>query len=121
MLDAWANVHHNMSVSRRAVIMPHLSSQVKTVSKDQPVGEVLFGENLGEKVKAAKALERKSMVIKASTSRPDIFLPKFTSNKIKLQNTSSKNFKTPKNFRTESRSSRGPTSSSKNLKKYRQT
>lgn len=65
-----ADVHHSESISRRKLLGFGLNKKFKTTLEEAPLGEWLFGENLEVRLKTAKALERSSSELKASTSRP---------------------------------------------------
>lgn len=52
------DLHFRLSLSRRMSLMPHLNKLVKECSAKEPVSGFLFGENLSEKVKAAKAIQK---------------------------------------------------------------
>lgn len=61
------DLHYNMSISRRYLILPMLDKLVKDVSLSSPVDELLFGKDLVEKIRSAKALEKSAVDIKART------------------------------------------------------
>lgn len=62
------DLHYRMSITRRAIIAPHLNKTVRGLISEEPVGELLFGPNLGEKIKAAKAVERSGKELKQSST-----------------------------------------------------
>lgn len=49
---------HKQTVTRKAFIQPGLSTETKAVLKDAKVDEFLFGKDLTEKIKDAKAMNR---------------------------------------------------------------
>lgn len=69
---------HNQTQNRKAVILPGLSREVKEVLKNTTPDKFLFGENLGEKIKNAKSLEKMAPTLKIqhqpSTSRQHLNL-----------------------------------------------
>lgn len=66
-------LHHGQSECRKAFITPGLSKEVKTILQNTTLNKFLFGDNLGEKIKEGKALERMGQTLKVQTqefSRP---------------------------------------------------
>lgn len=64
----FTDVFHSISVTRRATITPLLNKTVKEISGNTPVESFLFGDNLAEKIKAVKALESTSKVLKPQST-----------------------------------------------------
>lgn len=54
-----------LSQARRSFIVPNLNKIVKDLAEKTPPTRLLFGDELGEKIKAAKALEKNSEEIRA--------------------------------------------------------
>lgn len=50
--------HHDTSITRRSFITPSFSMRLKTIADETGVDTFLFGETLGEKLKAAKECEK---------------------------------------------------------------
>lgn len=46
-----ADLHHEESLSRRQIIALDLNRELKTTLDQAPLGSLLFGENLGERIK----------------------------------------------------------------------
>ena len=51
------DLHYRKSVTRRAFTTPGISPVVKTIADGSPVGALLFGEDVSDRVKTAKAME----------------------------------------------------------------
>lgn len=60
-----ANIHHSESMSRRKLMEFGINKKFKETLEDAPLGEWLFGDDLGERLKAAKALERSTSDLKS--------------------------------------------------------
>lgn len=58
------NINHYDALTRRHFILTSLQNSVKQAVIDVPIGSHLFGENLGERLKTAKAVERSSSQLK---------------------------------------------------------
>lgn len=56
--------HHQEAIARRAYILPFLDKKVKTVLESSGIDEFLFGENLVDKIKSAKAIEKVGLELK---------------------------------------------------------
>lgn len=65
------NLHHADTITRRELISINLNKDLKDTLTDAPIGTLLFGEALEERVKAAKNLEKSSEELKQP--RPKIF------------------------------------------------
>ncbi|CAG9817149.1 unnamed protein product [Phaedon cochleariae] len=61
------DVHYNMSLTRRGLITPTLSKTVKELTSAPPIEKLLFGSNLGERIKTAKAVERSVVGLEPKT------------------------------------------------------
>lgn len=53
-----ADLHHELSITRRSFILPGLSQLSRTVATDGPVDAFLFGETFTERFKTASSLEK---------------------------------------------------------------
>lgn len=63
------DVHYNVSIMRRAFILPKVNQTVKEISDGLPISKFLFGEELVSRMKAAKAVEKSSKdLMRPSTS-----------------------------------------------------
>ncbi|CAG9770610.1 unnamed protein product [Ceutorhynchus assimilis] len=58
------DVHHNLSLNRRQLVTSSLNTSIKEVIQGTPVDDLLFGQNLAEKIKAAKEVERSVFKLK---------------------------------------------------------
>ncbi|CAG9761305.1 unnamed protein product [Ceutorhynchus assimilis] len=58
------DVHHNLSLNRRHLVTSSLNTSIKEVIQGTPVDGLLFGQNLAEKIKAAKEVERSVFKLK---------------------------------------------------------
>ena len=56
---------HKQSVSRKAFIEPGLSKETRAILKETKIDKFLYGENLSEKIKEARALEKMGENLKA--------------------------------------------------------
>ncbi|KAJ8967762.1 hypothetical protein NQ314_002645, partial [Rhamnusium bicolor] len=52
------DVHYNISLTKRALITPTVNKTIGDISKTVPVEELLFGADLTERIKRAKAVEK---------------------------------------------------------------
>lgn len=59
------DLHHNMSIRRRAFITPALNKAAKDIIDTSPVDNFLFGSDFGDRCKAIKVVERSSNDIKS--------------------------------------------------------
>ncbi|CAH1969169.1 unnamed protein product [Acanthoscelides obtectus] len=59
-----SDVHHTLSVSRKELAILNLNKEWKETLIDSPVDEWLFGEDLEERLKAAKSLQFSSKQLK---------------------------------------------------------
>jgi len=64
-----AGLHHSNSITRRAFITPSLGLSVKPIADKSPIDNFLFGENLAETLKAARALERTGKELRAEDTQ----------------------------------------------------
>lgn len=71
------NLFHRVSVTRRNLITPLLNKNIKELIDKSLPGDLLFGGDLGEKVKLAKNLE---------TASKDLKLPASSSSSFRVQN-----------------------------------
>ncbi|XP_066590167.1 uncharacterized protein [Prorops nasuta] len=55
-----SDLHYGMSKTRKSFIIPGLNPIIKHIADESVVDTMLFGENLAEKLKAAKTMERSS-------------------------------------------------------------
>lgn len=60
-----ADLHHKESASRRQLIALDLNRELKNTLDQAPLGSLLFGDNLAERIKSAKALEKSSLLLKS--------------------------------------------------------
>ncbi|KAJ8927561.1 hypothetical protein NQ314_019956 [Rhamnusium bicolor] len=67
-----AEVHHAESESRRNLVSVDINRQFKDTLTNVSVDGWLFGENLEDRVQAAKALERSSADLKIAKTRSKI-------------------------------------------------
>ncbi|XP_051166576.1 uncharacterized protein LOC127284902 [Leptopilina boulardi] len=63
-----SDAHYNISITRRAFITPNVNRLVEDVTVDEPVGSLLFGDKLSERLKSAREVEKHSKSIIKSTS-----------------------------------------------------
>lgn len=54
------DIHHGDTLARRTILANGLNKNVKEVAETAPIDTWLFGDNLAERIKAAKAIERSS-------------------------------------------------------------
>lgn len=70
------DLHHSMSLSRRAFVTPTFDKLVKGLVQNSPVDKLLYGEDFGKRLKTAKAAEKVGINIKvpppASSSVKDV-------------------------------------------------
>lgn len=52
------DLHHQLTSARRALILPGIDKKVKDVFERSEPGKKLFGDGLGDELKAAKAMEK---------------------------------------------------------------
>lgn len=64
-----ADIHHEQSLSRQNVISINLDQNLKKISSDAELDGWLFGENLHEKIKRAKQIEKSGEELRSSISR----------------------------------------------------
>ncbi|KAJ8926660.1 hypothetical protein NQ314_020963 [Rhamnusium bicolor] len=81
-----ADIYHEQSLSRQYVVSVNLDKNVRDLLHDASVDGWLFGDNLSERFKAAKAIEKTGQELKVQH--------KPSTSKFKSK-TSSKNFKAP--------------------------
>nr|XP_034194204.1 uncharacterized protein LOC117610677 [Osmia lignaria] len=55
-----ADLHHDMSKTRKSFIVPGLNPIVKQIADESPIDGLLFGEKFSENLKAAKVMEKAS-------------------------------------------------------------
>ncbi|KAJ8909415.1 hypothetical protein NQ315_015134 [Exocentrus adspersus] len=65
-----AELHHIQSTSRRAFITPGLNKELRQVLADSKVEGLLFGNNLQERIREAKAMERTARKLKPTPKQP---------------------------------------------------
>lgn len=70
-----ADVHHEISVSRRACLTPYLSHTAKNVSEDSQVGSSLFGEDFSDRFKSTVAMEKSAKDLIKVTQAPVVRKP----------------------------------------------
>ncbi|XP_047987139.1 uncharacterized protein LOC125226992 [Leguminivora glycinivorella] len=74
-----ADLHSENTNSRRKIILPSLDKKFTSMMQDVKRDSYLFGENLGEKIKASKSAEKSGLQIKRSyTSNPPPTSKKYT-------------------------------------------
>ncbi|XP_011858753.1 PREDICTED: uncharacterized protein LOC105556281 [Vollenhovia emeryi] len=61
-------IHHNQSVSRKAFIYPGVKKQFQSMLKETKPANFLFGNNLAEKIKDSKNIEKLSQNVKNQTA-----------------------------------------------------
>ena len=59
-----ASIHRDESLARKSIIMSNLNISMKTTLSNTSVDEWLFGDNLEEKIKLAKNLEKTTQALK---------------------------------------------------------
>lgn len=64
-----ACAHRLDTISRKAIIVPSLDKKVKAILDDTKSDVFLFGDNLTEKLKAAKIIEKTSLELKPATQK----------------------------------------------------
>ncbi|XP_063387609.1 uncharacterized protein LOC134673541 [Cydia fagiglandana] len=75
-----ADLHSENTTSRRKIILPSLDKKFTNMMQDVKRDSYLFGENLGEKIKASKSAEKSGLQIKRSyTSNVPPTSKKYTS------------------------------------------
>ena len=57
-------VHHQEAISRKAMILPGIEKNMKIVLENTKLDKYLFGENLSEKIKSEKSLEKTASDLK---------------------------------------------------------
>lgn len=62
------DLHYRLSLSRKAMITPFVNKSLRELCTKAPIGALLFGPNLGEKIKTAKALVQSGRNLKQSES-----------------------------------------------------
>ncbi|CAG9815733.1 unnamed protein product [Phaedon cochleariae] len=101
------DVHYNMSLTRRALITPTLSKTVKELTSAAPIEELLFGSNLGERIKTAKAVERSVIDLKPKSDtvfkKPSNQLPSTSSGSSTYKRGDSLNWRGPSGYRRDHR------------------
>ncbi|KAJ8966376.1 hypothetical protein NQ314_003552 [Rhamnusium bicolor] len=65
-----ADVHHQDSDSRRNLVSLHLKKDLIGTMNETGVDGWLFGENLGDRIKAARAMERSGQDLRNSSIKP---------------------------------------------------
>lgn len=80
-----AELHHVNSIARRAYISPGLNKNIKPVMEKTAIGSFLYGDNLTEKIKDAKSMEKVAQDLKLAIP------PSFK----KPQHSNNLNWKTP--------------------------
>lgn len=93
-----ADLHHNISVTRRIFAMPVLDFVAKNVAKESPIDNFLFGADFSEKLNKAKEVEKASRQIKK---------PQPVEKREKSSTTSGSN-KNTGNFQKEAKNWQGP-------------
>lgn len=83
-----ADLHHKESTARKAYILPGLDKKAKTLLGKTQTDRYLFGEDLSEKLKSAKAMEKAGLDLKL---QPAIS----TQPKIPFKKSNSVNWKSP--------------------------
>ncbi|KAL1487969.1 hypothetical protein ABEB36_015350 [Hypothenemus hampei] len=63
-------LHFRISLARRKLLTPHLNVMVMDLSNKAPIGELLFGPDLGAKIKEAKTLQQASTHIRGTSNVP---------------------------------------------------
>lgn len=58
------DLHHNLTVSRRYLILPNMDKKVRELLVKSETDKWLFGDNLSEKLKSATAAERLGLVLR---------------------------------------------------------
>lgn len=58
-------IHYNETESRKAFIYPGINKQFKMTLKDRKSDTLLFGENLSEKIKESKNIEKLTQSVKS--------------------------------------------------------
>lgn len=81
-------LHHKESLARKAYILPNLEKKAKTVLAKTETDKFLFGENLSEKLKSARALEKTALDLKLQP-------PKTGSQKGPFKKVNAVNWKSP--------------------------
>ncbi|XP_043469774.1 uncharacterized protein LOC122503337 [Leptopilina heterotoma] len=96
------DVHYNVSIMRRAFILPKVNQTVKEISDGLPISKFLFGEELISRMKAAKAVEKSSKdLMRPSTSGVKF---KRSNQRSQPKKTHTPNYKrTPTNWRGSNR------------------
>lgn len=84
-----SDVHYNVSVMRRAFIIPKVNRKVKDITEDLPIDRLLFGEDLSSRMKATKDVEKNSReFVKPSASKDDKSYTKYQPKKTYNSDTS---------------------------------
>lgn len=60
-----ADLQRDESLTRRSLVIANISSSQKEILEESTPGEWLFGSNLGERLRAAKVIERSSKDLKS--------------------------------------------------------
>lgn len=55
------NVHYSLSLYRRYLLLPKLNAHTRKAVENTPVGKLLFGEDLTEKVKSIQSVRKASL------------------------------------------------------------
>lgn len=103
-------LHHSMSLTRRAFIVPTLNKLAKDVADSGKIDKFLFGEEFGERYKAAKALEQNGKSLKSNKTQVNADIKKSRINNFKRPN--SLNRKGPSPHMREMRQKRAQPQSS---------
>lgn len=62
-----SDVHHSQSTSRRELVALNLNKELKDTLSNAPIDGWLFGDNLDDRVKATKNIERSGQALKQSS------------------------------------------------------
>lgn len=63
------DVYHSNSITRRALLLMNVKMEWKEILNQVPMSEFLFGDDLEDKLKAAKILEKSSQDLKITKSK----------------------------------------------------
>lgn len=63
------NVHHSLSLHRMYLLLPKLNAHTRKVVENTPVGKLLFGEDLTEKVKSIQSVRKASLELQPQTNK----------------------------------------------------
>ena len=63
-----AGLHHSNSLTRRSFITPSLSTTVKPIADKSPIDQFLYGKDLADTLKAARAIEKTGKELKARST-----------------------------------------------------